>query len=73
MSKAKISVSLDTGLLLFVNHYQSNHNAANRSEVIEEAISLLREKELEAAYLESNKELDLELDNWCADGLDEKR
>ena len=77
MSRAKISVSMNEDLLMFINDYQSTHGISNRSEVVERAIALLKEDEAlatlrngledayrEAASLEANQELDADYDDW---------
>jgi metal-responsive CopG/Arc/MetJ family transcriptional regulator len=72
MSKIKISITIDERLMVFIEKYQLNYNISNRSEVIEKAVVLLREKILEQEYLEANEEIDHDLDAWCGDGLEDE-
>ena len=68
MSVSKLSVSLTDELAGFVENYRKKRGF-NRSQVFEEAVRLLRSRELEAAYREANAECDKELENTVADGL----
>ena len=68
MSVSKLSVSLTDELAGFVENYRKKRGF-NRSQVFEEAVRLLRSRELEAAYREANAESDKELENTVADGL----
>ena len=68
MQVEKISVSLPTFLVQFVETYKSTHQKT-RSDVIEEAVRLLREQELEKAYKEVNQEIDESWDVVVGDGL----
>ena len=68
MSVAKLSVSLPDELVGFVENYRKKRGL-NRSQVFEEAVKLLRSRELEAAYREANAEIDKEWENIVADGL----
>lgn len=68
MPVSKISVSLADELAGFVENYRKKRGL-NRSEVFEEAIKLLRARELEVAYREANGEVDKKWENTVADGL----
>ena len=70
-SVEKISVSLSTPLVRFLEQYQSTHAVKTRSEVVERAISLLREAALEQEYRESSSENDPAWDITVGDGLHE--
>ena len=65
---AKVSVSLRDSLAGFVENYRKKRGL-NRSQVFEEAVKLLRSRELEAAYREASAETDKEWENTIADGL----
>jgi antitoxin ParD1/3/4 len=67
----KISVSLPTPLVRFLEHYQHEHAVKTRSEVIERAVELLREQMLEQEYRESALENDPAWDVTVGDGLNE--
>lgn len=69
MQVEKISVSLPAPLVQFVEKYKLTHKKKTRSEVIEEAVKLLREQELEKAYKEANQEIDRDWEVTIADGL----
>jgi mRNA interferase MazF len=47
----KISISLPKILSCFIEQYQKVHEHKTRSEIIQEALGLLQERELEAHYL----------------------
>jgi len=68
MSVAKLSISLPDELTGFVEDYRKKRGL-NRSQVFEEAVKLLRNRELEAAYREANADADKEWENTVADGL----
>lgn len=65
---AKVSVSVPDSLAGFVERYRKQRGL-NRSQVFEEALKLLRSRELEAAYRAANAELDNAWENTAADGL----
>ncbi len=65
---AKVSISLRDSLAGFVEDYRKKRGL-NRSQVFEEAVKLLRSRELEAAYREANGETDKEWENTVTDGL----
>ncbi len=69
MSVAKLSVSLPDALAEFVEHYRKKRGLGSRSQVFEEAVKLLRSRELEAAYREANAECDKAWENTASDGL----
>ena len=58
MSVARLSISLPESLAAFVENYRKERGLKSRSHVFEEAVKLLRSRELEAAYREANKEHD---------------
>jgi Arc/MetJ-type ribon-helix-helix transcriptional regulator len=72
----KLSVSLPSADIAFLDEYAAEEDAASRSAVIHEAIALLRQAHLEHAYLEAWQEWegteDAALwDQATADGLAE--
>jgi antitoxin ParD1/3/4 len=72
MSAAKLSISLPESLNGFVESYRKKRGL-NRSQVFEEAVRLLRSRELEVAYRESAAgESDLAWDSTTTDGLDDE-
>jgi antitoxin ParD1/3/4 len=68
----KVTISIPQHLYEFVEHYQSEHEFKSRSEVIGAALQLLQQKQLQADYLEANKELADDFDLTIADGLDDE-
>ena len=68
MSAAKLSISLPTSLVEFLENYRKKR-AMNRSQVFEEAVKLLRSRELEAAYREADAKSDKAWNTTIADGL----
>jgi antitoxin ParD1/3/4 len=69
MYAEKLSVSLPSGLVGFIEQYRATHALKSRSQVIGEALELLRQRELEIAYREANQETDTDFDIALADGL----
>jgi antitoxin ParD1/3/4 len=53
---AKLSVTIEPTLLDFLERYQASHARKTKSAVVEEALTLLRERELERAYREAAQE-----------------
>jgi len=69
MSVAKLSVSLPDSLAGFVESYRKKRGLKSRSQVFEEAVKLLRSRELEAAYREASEEYDDAWEATVSDGL----
>jgi antitoxin ParD1/3/4 len=69
MQAQKVSISLPLTMLRFVEHYKEANGCSSRSQVIEQALTLLRERELETAYREASAEVDEAWDITIADGL----
>ncbi|MDR3492013.1 MAG: CopG family transcriptional regulator [Gammaproteobacteria bacterium] len=72
INAGKLSVSLPPALVLFIKEYQTAHACKSQSEVIKEALKLLRQKELENYYLAANSEIDPAYDTTTTDGLDDE-
>lgn len=72
MNIEKLSVSLPRSLVSFVKEYQINHRCKSQSEVIKEALKLLRLKELEASYLAANAEIDSDYEHLAGEDLDDE-
>lgn len=66
----KVSVSLPAVLMQFVEEYRVTRGRKTRSDVFEEALTLLRDRELEAAYREASADVDPAWDATVGDGLD---
>lgn len=69
MPGEKISVSLPAPVVRFVESYKDSHQCKSRSQVIELALRLLQEKDLEDAYRQANEEIDTEWEVTSEDGL----
>ncbi len=69
MSVAKLSVSLPDSLAGFVENYRKKRGLKSRSQVFEEAVKLLRSRELEAAYRGASAEYDKTWETAVSDGL----
>lgn len=69
MQTTKLSVSLPASLARFIETYKIDHHCKSRSQVIEEALQLLRERDLEQAYREASEEVDPAWDITIGDGL----
>jgi antitoxin ParD1/3/4 len=69
MAAEKLSISIPGPALEFMERYRKTHSIKTRSEVVQEALALLRERELDGAYREANAEIDLDWDRASSDGL----
>lgn len=69
MRAEKLSISIPESSLEFVEKYRRKHALKSRSHVIEAAITLLRERELEAAYRAAANEPGALYDATNSDGL----
>jgi len=72
MAAAKLSVSIPRSLVGFVETYRKTRGLKSRSQVFEEAIKLLRNRELEAAYRAANSEIEDVWDGTLSDGLSDE-
>lgn len=70
MRTQKVSVSIPRQLYEFIEEYQQAHHYSSRSQVIADALTVLREKQLEAYYLAAEKEIDEGFDTTSFDGLE---
>jgi antitoxin ParD1/3/4 len=70
MYAQKISIPLSKPLYNFVESYQETHHCKSCSEVINQALYLLQQTQLESCYKEANKETDNEFEITTLDGLD---
>ncbi|MBH8566427.1 CopG family transcriptional regulator [Nostoc sp. CENA67] len=69
MNVEKLSISLSPSLVEFIENYQLNKGFKSRSQVIEEALELLQNRELESAYRLASAEVDSAWDVTVADDL----
>ena len=70
MQAQKVSISLSSQYLGFVNDYQLQHHCKSRSDVIQEALRLLQQKQLMSDYREANQEIDEIFDVTASDGVE---
>ena len=68
----KLSISVPQQQYDFIEDYQENHALKTRSEVIQKALYLLQQLELEACYAAVNEEICKDFDNTLADGLEDE-
>jgi antitoxin ParD1/3/4 len=68
MQSQKISISLPSEMMTFIENYKETRGKS-RSQIISEALSLLRDKELEQAYREASEEVDEVWEVTTGDGL----
>ncbi len=69
MQAKEISISLSQSLLQFIESYKIAKGYKSPSKVIELALELLRNQELESAYRQASSEIDSVWDLTVADGL----
>jgi antitoxin ParD1/3/4 len=69
MRAEKLSISIPGSSLEFVERYRKKHAMKSRSHVIETAINVLRERDLEAAYRDASRENDPAWEVTNSDGL----
>ncbi|WP_315789313.1 ribbon-helix-helix domain-containing protein [Fischerella sp. JS2] len=69
MNVEKLSISLPPSLVKFIENYKLSKGCKSRSQVIEEALELLRNRELKEAYRQASAEIDSDWDITVADGL----
>jgi antitoxin ParD1/3/4 len=69
MNAEKLSISLPPILVEFIEYYKLAKGCKSRSQVVEEALELLRSRELEDAYRQASAEVDSCWDVTIADGL----
>lgn len=70
MNQRKLSVSVPDALVRFVDAYRDEHGLKTKSEVVERALELLREADLESAYASASLEVDPAWEVVVADGLE---
>lgn len=66
----KVSISLPKPMYDFIGDYQETYHCKSRSEVINLALHLLQQRQLEGCYKEANKEVDHKFEATTFDGLD---
>ncbi len=69
MRTEKLSISIPGSSFDFIEKYRKTHALKSRSHVIETAINVLRERDLEAAYRDASREYDPAWEVTNADGL----
>ena len=69
MESQQLSISLTPEMVAFIEHYQQITGCQSHSQVIAEALSLLKTQELEKAYQEASAEVDEAWENTAGDGL----
>jgi antitoxin ParD1/3/4 len=69
MTKAKISVTIPKNLMTFLDFYSVVHKTHNRSHIIQKALELLQQNELEVCYIQANSEINHEFEICNEDGI----
>ena len=69
MQSQKISISLPSEMVNFIERYQEVTGCRSRSQVISQALSLLQMQELEQAYREASLEIEEDWETVIGDGL----
>ena len=72
MHAEKLSISIPASAAAFIEQYRKKHTLNSRSQVIQQALLLLRDKELDAAYREAACEDDIAFEVTAADGLSDE-
>jgi antitoxin ParD1/3/4 len=69
MNQEKLSVSVPSSLARFVEEYRNEHNLKTKSSVVERALVVLRERELEQAYAAASEDYDAVWEATAGDAL----
>lgn len=72
MQSQKLSISLPSSLVTFIENYKEITGLPSRSMVIAEALKLLQERELEQAYKNASLEVDPAWEITVKDGLSDE-
>ncbi|HNR00100.1 MAG TPA: hypothetical protein PKN52_08860 [Trueperaceae bacterium] len=72
MNPRKLSVSVPESVASFVESYKREHALKTKSEVVQRALTLLREQELERTYTETAGEISPNWEVTLSDGLTEE-
>ncbi len=72
MHTQKVTISIPQSLYDFVESYQSEHQIKSRSDVINAALQLLQQQQLEACYAAANEEINNDFDITMMDGLEDE-
>ncbi len=72
MKTAKLSISLNGSLAGFVETYRKRRGLKSRSQVFEEALKLLRSRDLESAYRNASSAADKDWEVTASDGLSDE-
>ncbi len=64
----KVTISISDTLFKFIELYQAENQFKSRSDVINQALKLLQQKQLETDYLEANEEINDDYNLWSGDG-----
>ncbi|MEQ1837202.1 MAG: hypothetical protein ABL858_02495 [Candidatus Nitrotoga sp.] len=72
MHAEKLSISIPASAVDFIEKYRKKHTLKSRSQVIQQALVLLREQDLETAYREAAGQDDDAFEITVADGLNDE-
>ncbi|WP_192484492.1 MULTISPECIES: CopG family transcriptional regulator [Cysteiniphilum] len=71
MSSARLSISIPATQFEFIKSYAKTSHK-DKSKIIQEALNLLQQQQLEQAYKMANKEIDSSFDVTINDGLSDE-
>lgn len=69
ITSENLSISLPVSLVDFIEKYKTSHQYQSSSQVIQAALELLQNRELEEAYRQASEEIDSDWDITIGDGL----
>lgn len=72
MHAEKLSISIPASTVDFIEKYRKKYTLKSRSQVIQQALVLLREQDLETAYREAAGQDDDAFEITVADGLNDE-
>jgi Arc/MetJ-type ribon-helix-helix transcriptional regulator len=72
MNSESFSITLPSSLLEFIEHYKTVYQYQSGAQVIEKALELLQQQELEDAYRQASEDVDPVWDSIVSDGLSDE-
>jgi antitoxin ParD1/3/4 len=72
MNSESFSITLPSSLLEFIEHYKVVYQYQSGEQVVEKALELLQQQELEDAYRQASREVDSLWDSTVTDGLSDE-
>jgi antitoxin ParD1/3/4 len=72
MNPESFSITLPSSLLGFIEHYRAVYQYQSGAQVVEKALELLQQQELEDAYRQASEEVDSAWESTVIDGLSDE-